>query len=104
MIQARSDADLAKKSLGGERLGKLRLEHLDCDVASVLEIMSEEDGRHRSRSELAVESITVGECGRERILVDHAANMARRTCLRQLLARQVRLPSTEQAMTLAAQA
>ena len=41
------------------------MQHLDGDVAIVLEIMSEIHRRHAARAELTLDAIVAGECGRE---------------------------------------
>ena len=65
VLQVRRDLDLAQESLGAEHRGELRLEHLDRDVAVVLEVVREVDRRHAARAELALDAVAVGEGGRE---------------------------------------
>jgi hypothetical protein len=40
------DANLTQEAVGTERLGKLRLEHLQRDLAPMLEILGQEHDRH----------------------------------------------------------
>ncbi len=58
MIEAGRDADLAEESLVGDRACEIGIEHLDRDVAVVLQIVREEDGRHAAMAELAVDAHT----------------------------------------------
>ena len=45
MLKLRGELNLLQKPLRAERLGKLGLEDLDCDLAIVLEIVRQVDGR-----------------------------------------------------------
>ena len=63
MVEAGGDPDLAEEALARERLGELRPTDLDRDVPVVLEVVREVDGRHPARAKLAVDPVTVGECG-----------------------------------------
>ena len=55
VIQSRRDADLAQEALAGDRACEVGLEHLDGDVAIVLEVVREVDGRHAAAAELALD-------------------------------------------------
>ena len=59
--QPRREPDLAQESLAPERLRELRLEHLERDVAIVLEVVREVHGRHAAGAELALDAVAVGE-------------------------------------------
>ena len=48
--------DLAQEPLGAERGGELRAQHLDRDVAVVLEVVREVDGGHAAAPELALDA------------------------------------------------
>ena len=61
MAQPRRELDLAQEALGPERLADLGLEHLDRDVAVVLEVVGEKHRRHAAFPEHAVERIPIGE-------------------------------------------
>ena len=45
-----------------KRRTEIRMQHLDGDVAIVLEIVREVDRRHAARAELALDAVAVGEC------------------------------------------
>jgi hypothetical protein len=57
--------NLGKESLGTEYCGELGEENLDCDFSSVAEVFCEVDGGHASLTDLAVDTVSVGECGGE---------------------------------------
>ena len=54
------EVDLAQEPLAAERLGEVRVEDLDGDVAVVLEVAGEVDGRHAAGAELALDAIVRG--------------------------------------------
>ena len=55
----------AKKPLGAERRGELRVQHLDRDVAVVPDVAREVDGRHAAAADLALDAIAIGDGLRE---------------------------------------
>ena len=57
--------DLGEESLAAEHGAELRLEHFDGDVAVVLHVVREVDGRHAAGAELSLDAIAVGERDRE---------------------------------------
>ena len=61
MLQGRGGLDLAKKPLGADDGGQLGPQHLDRDVAIVLEILREIDRGHAALAELALDAVAVGE-------------------------------------------
>ena len=61
MLQAGGQLDLAKEPLATERLRQIGTQHFDCDFAIVLVVVGEVDRGHPARSELALESIVIGE-------------------------------------------
>ena len=67
VLQVGRRANLGEKALGTERGGEIRVQHLDCDIAIVLEIVREIHGGHAADTEFAVNAIAVGECGGELI-------------------------------------
>lgn len=72
VIESSGDADLAQEALVGDRAGEVGVEHLDRDVAVVLEIARQEDGRHATAAELALDRVPARErrlkvrCGERR--------------------------------------
>ena len=65
MIETRGDLDLGQKSLGAEHGGELGPEHLERDLAVVLDVAREVDRGHAAGAELALDAVAVGECGGE---------------------------------------
>ena len=65
MLQARGGADLGQEPFAAERGAQIGVQHLDRDVAVVLEIVREIDGGHATGAEFAENVITVGEGGGE---------------------------------------
>jgi len=61
VVEAGSEPDLPEKSPPPQRFGELGMEHLERDVAVVLDVVGEVDRGHPSRPELALDTITVGE-------------------------------------------
>ena len=61
MLQPGDDLDLPEETLRAERCRKLGVKHLERDHAIVLEVASEVYRCHPSASELALESVAVGE-------------------------------------------
>ena len=61
VLQIGGDLDLGEKPLYAEHCTELRLEHLERDVALVLDVVSEVDGRHAAFSELTLDGVAAGE-------------------------------------------
>ena len=57
MLQTGRGADLGQEALATERRAQVGMQHLDGDVAVVLEIVREVHGGHAAGAELAVEAI-----------------------------------------------
>ena len=72
MLQIRSRLDLAQEPLGADDGRQLGAQHLDGDVAIVLEVVRQVDRRHTARAELALDAIPIGEaCGQAEEVVVH---------------------------------
>src|SRR4051812_42276644 len=66
MLQRRGRLDLDDEPLGAQHRGELRLQDFDRDLAIVLEVVREVDGRHSALAEFALDAIAAGErCGEE---------------------------------------
>ena len=63
MLQVGGDLDLREEPLGAEHGAELRLEHLDRDLAIVLEVVGEIDRGHAALAELPLDAVAVGKCG-----------------------------------------
>ena len=50
-------SDLADEALGAEGRGELGAEHLDGDLAVVLQVVGEVDGGHAALAELALDAV-----------------------------------------------
>ena len=50
-----------EEPLGAEHGGELGPEHLERDLAVVLEVLGEVDGRHAALAELALDAVAVGQ-------------------------------------------
>ena len=61
MVQVGGGRDLAQKALGPEGVDQLGTEHLDGDLAIMLEVMREIDRRHAACTQLAVEAVAIGQ-------------------------------------------
>ena len=61
MIQAGGQLNLSKKALAAERFREIGTQDFDRDFAAVLVVVGQVDRGHTARSELAVESILMGE-------------------------------------------
>ena len=55
VLQVRGGLDLAQKPLGPDDRGQFRAQHLDRDLAMVLQILGEKDGGHAARAQLPLE-------------------------------------------------
>src|SRR4029077_11818851 len=64
--QSSGDPDLAEESLGAERGGEAGPEHLDRDLAPVLPVLGQVDGRPAAATKLSLDRISVSESGGER--------------------------------------
>ncbi len=62
MGQPGGNPNFAKEALGPERRSDLRAQHLDGDLAMVLEILGEKYERHPTPPQLAFDRVAVGEC------------------------------------------
>ena len=63
MLQRGDRLDLAEEPLGADHRGQLGPQHLDRDLAPVLEVLGEVDGGHAALAELALDPVAVGEGG-----------------------------------------
>ena len=61
MLEPRRRSDLAQKPLAAERRAEVGVQDLDGDVATVPQVVGEENGRHAARAELAIDAIAIGE-------------------------------------------
>src|SRR6185437_5948348 len=61
MLQVRRELDLFQKAFGPENRRELGVQHLDRDLAMVLEIFREIHRCHTARAKLALDAVTVGE-------------------------------------------
>src|SRR3954471_23197809 len=72
MGEPRGDVDLTKEARRANSDGDLRLENLYSDGTMMLEVLGEEDRSHPPVTQLALESVPVGECrfeARQRVTV-----------------------------------
>ncbi len=78
VLQVGGDLDLVEEALGAQDGGELRAQHFDRDLAVVLHVMGEVDGRHAAGAELALDRVAVGEGTAEAVeIVDHVFNPSR---------------------------
>ncbi len=75
--EARSRFHFAKEPIGAHRVGQLGMEHLERDLATVLHILGEIDGRHPATSELALDGILVTQRSGAQSVVQFAHDVAR---------------------------
>jgi hypothetical protein len=61
VLQVRRGLDLGQEPLGADHRGQLGTEHLDGDLAIVLQVLGEIDGRHAALTELPLDAVAVGE-------------------------------------------
>jgi hypothetical protein len=73
MLQVRGGPDLAQEPLGADDGGELGAQHLDGDLAVVLEVVGEVDGGHAAGTEFALEPVAVGEGRAQAFQVAHRA-------------------------------
>lgn len=57
------DLDLSQKPLGAERGGQLAPQHLDGNLALVLQVVSEVYDRHAAAADFALDGVARGEGG-----------------------------------------
>ena len=60
MLELGGELDFAVEPLGADRGAEFGVEHLDRDLAVVLDVLRQEDGRHAARPELALDAVPVG--------------------------------------------
>jgi hypothetical protein len=77
MLQLRGRLDLSQESFRTERGAEVLVQHLDCDIAIVADVVREVNGRHATLSNLALDSIAIGECGAETLSVGGQRRMHR---------------------------
>ena len=65
MLQVGGELDLGQEPLGAEHGAELGVQHLDRDLAVVLEVVREVDGGHAAGADLALEAVLVGQGGRD---------------------------------------
>ena len=65
MLQVGGGLDLAQETFRADRGGDLLAQHLDGDLAIVLQIVGQVDGGHATRAELALDAVAVAQGGRE---------------------------------------
>ena len=61
MLEPGGDADLAGEAVRAEGRGELGAEHLDGDLAVVLEVVGQVDGGHPALSEFALDPVSRAE-------------------------------------------
>src|SRR5262245_59164904 len=62
MTESRSDPDFLQKPIAPDHGGEFRPQHLDRDLAIVLDVVSQENRSHASLSQLPLDAVVVGEC------------------------------------------
>jgi hypothetical protein len=67
VLEARDGLDLALEALGAERLGQLRMQHLERHRPLVPEVMGQKYGGHAAPSQLAIELVSVSQAALELI-------------------------------------
>ena len=65
MLQVGGGLDLGEEALGADDGGELGPQHLDRDLAVVLEVVGEVDRGHAALAQLALKAVAVGEGGGE---------------------------------------
>src|SRR4029079_13207771 len=83
MLQRRRRLDLDDESLGAQHGREFGLQGLDRDLALVLEVVREIDGRHAARTQLALDPVPVGECGAkaDRRFANYAGHLGSVACV-----------------------
>ena len=59
MLQPGSERDLFEEAVGAQRPGDLGTQHLEGDLAGMLEVPGEIDGRHPAPTELALDRVAL---------------------------------------------
>ena len=77
MLQVRRGLDLRRKRSAPIDGGEFGPQHLDRDLAVVLEVLREVDRGHAAGTELALERVAVGECGLQPVRDAQETNPAR---------------------------
>ncbi len=62
VLQVGDGLDLTQEPLGADDGRELGAQHLDGDLAVVLEVVGEVDGGHAALAELALDRVAVGQC------------------------------------------
>ena len=65
MLQVRGGPDFGEEPLGADHRGQLGAQHLERDLAVVLEVVRQVDRRHAALAQLPLEAVAVGERGGE---------------------------------------
>ena len=65
MLQLRRRLDLAEKALAAKCRAEIRVQHLDGDIAVVLEIVREVDSGHAASADVTLDAVPVPDRGRE---------------------------------------
>ena len=65
MLEGGGGGDLLNEAVGAEHRGQFRPEHLEGNVAFVLEILGEVNRGHSALADLALDPVPVGQRGRE---------------------------------------
>ena len=74
MVEPRRDPDLAQEPLGAEDGGQVGAQHLERDLAVVLQVAREVDGRHAARADLALDRVALGEGGAQALSGGHRSH------------------------------
>ena len=61
VLQAGGELDLGQEPITADNGGELRVQHLDGDLATVLEVLRQVDGGHAALAEFALEAVAVTE-------------------------------------------
>jgi hypothetical protein len=68
VLEARCEADLAYEALRAEKMGQLRLQHLEGNRSVVAKVVGEVNRCHAAAPELAVDAVAVAERRAETLL------------------------------------
>ena len=79
MLQPGGDLDLAGEALRAQGGGELGAEHLDRDLALVLQVFGQEDGGHAALAELALEQVAGAQRPLQSFTQFHSTGRERRT-------------------------
>ncbi len=61
VVEPRGDPDLREKSVGADGGGEVGAEHLECDIAIVLDVASQVDRRHSAGTDFTLDAIPPGQ-------------------------------------------